>query len=89
MIGVAQAKRDFSKLIERVASGERVVVVRHGRPVLALSRPGPNERGRERPVGLASVAGVLSEWEDLPQLVKAIYASRASSEDRPIPNLLD
>ena len=36
MIGAYAAKTHFSKLIERVARGERITVTRHGVPVMTL-----------------------------------------------------
>jgi prevent-host-death family protein len=38
-IGVLEAKTHFSELIERVASGERVTITRHGKPVAQLVPP--------------------------------------------------
>lgn len=35
-VGVYEAKTHFTKLIERVAKGERIVITRHGRPVAEL-----------------------------------------------------
>ena len=36
MIGAYAAKTHFSKLIERVARGERITITRHGVPVMTL-----------------------------------------------------
>lgn len=35
-VGVYEAKTHFTKLIERVGKGERIVITRHGRPVAEL-----------------------------------------------------
>ncbi len=35
-LGVAEAKRRFSELIERVGRGERFVICRRGKPAVAL-----------------------------------------------------
>ena len=40
-----------------------------------------------RPVGLAAVAGALSDWQDLDDLVGEIYAARDQARDRPAPHL--
>jgi antitoxin (DNA-binding transcriptional repressor) of toxin-antitoxin stability system len=86
-LGVAEAKRRFSELIDRVDSGERFVVSRRGRPAVVLGPPTPEalRRTAERPIGLAAVAGALAEWEDLDAAVDEIYAARRRSRDRPVP----
>ena len=69
-ISVAEAKRRFSELIERVKKGERIVVSRRGKPVMALSLPERGEASnRAAPAGLASLAGALADWNDLDDVV--------------------
>ena len=89
LLGVAEAKRRFSELIDRVDAGERFVVSRHGRPAVVLGPPTPEalRRTAERPVGLAAVAGALAEWEDLEEAVREIYAARRRSRDRVAPDI--
>ncbi|MGA2164063.1 MAG: type II toxin-antitoxin system Phd/YefM family antitoxin [Solirubrobacteraceae bacterium] len=88
-IGVAEAKRRFSELIDRVDAGERFVVTRRGDPAVVLAPPTPDAvRGTTaKPIGLAAVAGALAGWEDLEETVKEIYAKRRASRDRPSPDL--
>jgi antitoxin (DNA-binding transcriptional repressor) of toxin-antitoxin stability system len=87
-LGVAEAKRRFSELIDRVDAGEHFVVSRRGRPAVVLGPPGIDApRTTGRPIGLAAVAGALAEWEDLDVAVKEIYAARRRSRDRPAPDL--
>lgn len=87
-LGVAEAKRRFSELIERVARGERFVVYRRGKPAVALVSPKDvGERPRGRPLGLAAVAGALGDWEELEDVVKEIYAARRKARDRSVPAL--
>ena len=38
LVNVHQAKTQLSKLLDRVAAGEEVVIARHGKPVAKLSR---------------------------------------------------
>jgi prevent-host-death family protein len=84
VLGVAEAKRRFSELIERVGRGERVVVARRGRPVLAMIPPEERWIGRDEPAGLAAVAGALADWEDLDAVVDEIYRSREQARDRDV-----
>ncbi len=49
--GVAEAKNNFTHLLDRVEEGERVVITRHGKPVaeirpVAPERPLPTESER-------------------------------------------
>jgi prevent-host-death family protein len=88
MLGVAEAKRRFSELIERVGRGERFVICRRGRPAVALVSPKEVGRGRRRrPMGLAAFAGALGDWEELEVAVKEIYLAREKARDRKVPEL--
>jgi prevent-host-death family protein len=87
VIGVAEAKRRFSELIERVRSGERFVVTRRGRPVLALVPPAELADEEPRFLGLAALAGALADWDELDDVVAEIYASRRRAKDRDVPDL--
>ncbi len=88
MLSVAEAKRRFSELIERVGGGERFVVTRHGKPVIALVRPGsPMTAHGNEPAGLAAVAGALEDWPDFEQVMRDVHASRRMARDRPVPDL--
>jgi len=88
-IGTAEAKRRFSELVNRVGDGERFLVSRRGRPVVALVPPEPDllEGPSPAPSGLAAIAGALAEWDELDDVVADIYAARRVSEDRPAPDL--
>jgi prevent-host-death family protein len=84
-IPVAEAKRRFSELIERVQGGERIVVSRRGRPVVLLSSPEHAiASGRAAPSGLASLVGALADWQDIDEVVAHIYAARRHSKDRAV-----
>jgi prevent-host-death family protein len=78
VVSVADAKRRFSELIERVGRGERFVVERRGKPVLALVPPTDVDPGREQPAkrGFLALWGILEgvegadEWyDDMQQIV--------------------
>jgi prevent-host-death family protein len=87
VISVAEAKARFSEMIERVQGGERLIVSRRGRPVLALVPPAEAEVDSTPRTGLASIAGALSDWDELPQVVDEIYRLRRRARDRPAPDL--
>jgi len=86
-IGVAEAKRRFSELTDRVAAGESFLVVRRGKPAVALVPP---QRAGEQvgaPVGFAAFAGAMADWESIDEDMSAIVAARQEAEDRPAPEL--
>src|SRR5512147_1845264 len=87
-LGVAEAKRRFSELIDRVGAGERIVVARRGKPVMALVPPDLVQRGpRAKPLGLAALAGALADWETMEEDMAKVYASRRTARERPPPDL--
>jgi prevent-host-death family protein len=89
MLGVADAKRRLSELIDRVSTGERFVVARRGKPAVALVPPSPDiaRIPNGPPIGLAAIAGALADWDDLDEVVEDIYRTRRRSKDRPPPEL--
>ena len=82
---VAEAKRRFSELIDRVEQGEQILVSRRGTVVVALVPPRGQHDARPAPVGLAAVAGALADWRELETIVDEIYAARRRSRDRSVP----
>lgn len=89
-LGVAEAKRRFSELIERVRSGEHFVVTRRGKPVMALVPPAAarTEMGEKKPAGLLALVGVLEDWDwDHEEFVKEIYSARRKARDRSVPEI--
>ena len=79
VVSVADAKRRFSELIERVGRGERFLVTRRGKPVLALVGPDDAPADDERPKkrGFMALWGILEgvegaeEWYEEMQRVVA------------------
>ncbi len=88
-VGVAEAKRRFSELIDRVGAGERIVIARRGKPAVALVPPEEElARGpRPAPAGFAAIAGGLADWDELDEATRDIYAARRKARDRPAPTL--
>lgn len=87
ILSVADVKRRFSDVIGRVERGERIVVSRRGKPVLALVPADSAGASRPAPVGLAAMAGTLGDWHALPRVVTEIYAARRRARDRAAPDL--
>lgn len=84
-LGVAEAKRRFAELADRVGRGESFVVLNRGRPTVALVPPQRAET-RRTPLGLAAFAGALAEeWPEVDDDLRAVLAGRADAADRPDP----
>lgn len=86
-VGVADAKRRFAELADRVGHGESFVVLNRGQPVLALV---PTQRitegAGEPPLGLAAFAGVLDGgWDTVEDDMAAVVAARSEVTDRRAP----
>jgi len=88
-IGVADAKRRFSELAERVGRVESFVILSRGRPVVALVPP--QRVADEEPqlaIGLAAFAGALTgEWDTVDEDMAETVSRRQQVSDRPAPEL--
>jgi prevent-host-death family protein len=85
VIGVADAKRRFAELIDRVQRGERFVVARRGRPVMALVPAGDEQEEEFEYTGFAALAGALADWPEFDEIMKEVVASRKDARDRDMP----
>jgi prevent-host-death family protein len=87
-LGVADAKRRFSELADRVGNGESFLIVNRGRPVVALVPPQRLADDEVRPAGLAAFAGALAgAWDTVDDDMAEIVAARQQVVDRPPPDL--
>ena len=87
-LGVAEAKRRFAELIDRVRSGERFVVHRRGKPAVGLVPPNEATEAPPRYLGLAAFAGALADvWPEMEEDMVRVVASRRKAKDRPAPEL--
>lgn len=89
LVGVAEAKRRFSELLDRVGAGEHIVIARRGEPAVVLVPPGEElmRKPQPAPAGFAAIAGGLADWEELDDAVSDIYAARRKAQDRAEPVL--
>jgi prevent-host-death family protein len=75
-VSVAEAKREFSELLGRVAYGkETITITRHGKPMAILAPPGTSE-------GLASVKGWLDNDDPFFEEIQDIVADRKKNKIR-------
>jgi prevent-host-death family protein len=87
---VAEAKRDFKRVLNAAERGESTLVMRHGKPVAVI---GPYEAEKPRrelprplePGGLQSLIGLLDSWETIEEDMAEIIASRQLEWGRPPP----
>lgn len=89
-LNVAEAKKRLSELMSRVAyKGERFVIQRRGKPMVALVSPEDLQRlgvQQEAPRGLLAALGA---WGDVPdkdieQVIADIYKAREKDTGRPV-----
>jgi prevent-host-death family protein len=88
-IGVAEAKKRLSELMGRVAyKGERFIVHRRGKPMVALVPVDDLARlEEEKPVdprGLMAAVGAFADFEEWDEIVADIYRARENARDRDI-----
>lgn len=74
---VERGMRGFSPIVEEAL--ERHLELDQGEPDVPTPTPAPR--------GLASVAGALSDWDEIDEVVEEIYSARRTSRDRPEPDL--
>jgi prevent-host-death family protein len=86
-VGVAEAKRRFAELAERVSRGESFVILNRGRPTVALVPPQRARHSDHKPVGFAAVAGALAEWDTIDEDMAQVVETRKQAIDRPAPLL--
>ena len=87
-LGVGEAKRRFSELMSRVAyRGERFLIERRGRAMVALVSAEDLEKLEmepDAPKGLLAAVGAWEEYEGLDEMVEEIYRQREEARDRPV-----
>ena len=74
-VNIHQAKTHFSRLLQRVAAGEEVVIARAGVPVARLVAVDP-KRGKARPLGMDEGRIWIADDFDAPlpdDMLKAFY----------------
>lgn len=77
-VSVAEAKRDFSELLGRVAYGkETITITRHGKPMAILAPSATSE-------GLASVKGWLDDNDPFFEEIERVVRARKKQRVRPI-----
>jgi prevent-host-death family protein len=86
MIGVADAKKRFAELVGRVQAGERFVVTRRGRPVVALVPVEHTESVEPGRMGLISLVGAMEDWPEFGEVMDEVYASRRGQFGRDVPD---
>jgi prevent-host-death family protein len=82
-VNIHQAKTHFSRLLQRVAEGEEVVIARAGVPVARLVAVG--SRGAIRPLGMDRDHVVIADDFDapLPDSFLAAFAGEGQSPHPP------
>ncbi|MBI5488057.1 MAG: type II toxin-antitoxin system Phd/YefM family antitoxin [Deltaproteobacteria bacterium] len=71
-VNIHEAKTNFSRLIERVEAGQKILIARAGKPV-AMLVPIPAERKKRRLGLCAGQVQVAGDFEDLPPDIAAAF----------------
>jgi prevent-host-death family protein len=91
-LNVAETKRRFSDLLNRVElTGESVVIKRRGRRVARLVPIGDDDRADTTPSrprrGLLAAVGAWEDYDDIDQFLEEIRFRRDQTTDREVPDL--
>lgn len=78
LVNIHQAKTHLSKLIERVESGEELIIARNGRPVARLI-PYASSQARRTPGGWEGRVVMADDFDATPDWVIDAFEGRAGS----------
>ena len=71
-VNIHHAKTQLSRLVDRAAEGEEIVIARHGKPVARLVALAPRREPRE--LGLcAGQIRIAPDFEELPEDIAAAF----------------
>lgn len=77
IVNIHEAKTHLSRLLERVAAGEEIVIARAGKPLARLMPLEP--AARDRPLGIwAGQVQIAEDFDDLPDEVAAAFRGEAT-----------
>lgn len=78
VVGLYEAKTQLSRLVDRAARGDEVVITRHGRPMARLVAAKPERKPRK----LGTLRGKIRVADDfdapLPDEILALFEGRGS-----------
>ncbi len=87
-VGVGEAKRRLSELMSRVVyRGERFVIERRGKPMVALVSAEDLARLEQEPVstvGLLAALGAWADFDEIDDVLADIYRHRSDAADRDV-----
>lgn len=79
-VNIYEAKTHLSRLLERVAQGEEIVIARAGKPVARLSAYGRSRK--PRPLGLAAgKIKILPGFDEYDEEIIALFEGSDSDDD--------
>lgn len=71
-VNIHEAKTHFSKLVERAARGEEIVIAKAGRPLAKLVAYRIND-GRRKPGGWEGQVRIAPDFDDFPAELEAAF----------------
>jgi prevent-host-death family protein len=76
IVNIHQAKTHFSRLVERAAAGEEIVIAKAGRPVAKLVPHSEEQTGRA-PGGWEGKVVIREDFDELPEELVAAFRESA------------
>jgi prevent-host-death family protein len=76
VVNIHQAKTHFSRLVERAAAGEEIVIAKAGRPVAKLIAHSEEQTARE-PGGWAGEVVIHEDFDRLPEELEAAFRGQS------------
>ena len=71
-VNIYEAKTQLSKLVDRAAAGEEIVIARAGRPVARLVPLGPERKPRQ-PGAWKGKVWMADDFDELPEEIMAAF----------------
>jgi prevent-host-death family protein len=75
LVNLHEAKTHLSRLVDRAAAGEEIVIGRAGRPVARLV-PFSEQRGARQPGALAGKIWMAEDFDDSPEWLTDAFEGR-------------
>jgi prevent-host-death family protein len=80
-VSLYDAKTHLSRLVDRAAAGEEIVITKNGIPLAKLVAA-PSTRAKRRPANALGITYISDDFDDpMPELERLFYESKIDPED--------
>jgi prevent-host-death family protein len=63
LVNLSQLKNQLSSLVDRAASGEEIVIAKHGQPMVKLVAVPRRKKGQRKPMNLLGVTYIAEDFD--------------------------